>query len=253
MRIGKHRPSATLIIALLALFVALGGVGVAADGGNLVLGQPNTAASMTSLSAPVTGGKTFQLTNNDATDPASTALALHVPSGHAPFTVNSSGKVANLNADQVDGQSANAFALRSDSMRMSAVMKTGDSRYWDIGPNMRFTADCYLIGATVNLDISLLNDSPSRGRYDADTLALPKNTNPGNSIYSFGGIESGHGLVVTHLENPSSRATTGESDFVTLAWTDPTETITAILGAEALEFYKSNQCFLNGTLIRGAA
>ena len=63
-----RKPSPAMIVALLALFVALGGVGVAATGGNFILGQSNTATANTSLSSAVVGGKALQLTNNDASN-----------------------------------------------------------------------------------------------------------------------------------------------------------------------------------------
>ena len=90
------RPSPAMIVALLALlalFVALGGVGMAATGGNFILGASNTADKTSVLSAPLAGGKTLSLTNGDTTNAASTALGLTVASGHAPLTVSSTGKV----------------------------------------------------------------------------------------------------------------------------------------------------------------
>jgi hypothetical protein len=104
----KHRLTPTLLIALLAFFVALGGVGSAANGDKLILGQSNSATSQTSLSAPVVGGKALQVTNT-STNSGSTALGLSVASGHAPLTVNSSTKVANLNADLLDGLDSSGF------------------------------------------------------------------------------------------------------------------------------------------------
>jgi hypothetical protein len=65
-----RKPSPAMIVALAALFVALSGVGVAATGGNFILGQPNSATTNTSLSAPVAGGKALQLTNNDTSNAA---------------------------------------------------------------------------------------------------------------------------------------------------------------------------------------
>ena len=50
---SDRRPSAPLVISLIALFVSLGGAGYAATGGNFILGQPNTASNTTSLTAPV--------------------------------------------------------------------------------------------------------------------------------------------------------------------------------------------------------
>jgi len=97
-------PTPATILAGTALFVSLGGVGLAANGDNLLLGKINTAASATFLSAPVVGGKSFVIKNGDATNPSSTALSLNVASGHAPLTVNSRGLVANLNAGLLDGR-----------------------------------------------------------------------------------------------------------------------------------------------------
>jgi hypothetical protein len=102
LRSRLHRPSPAMVVALVALFVALGGTTYAATGGNFILGNPNSASSTTSLSAPISGKKALQLTNT-STGAGATALGLNVASGHPPFTVNSGTKVANLNADKLDG------------------------------------------------------------------------------------------------------------------------------------------------------
>jgi hypothetical protein len=107
-----RKPSPSMIVALVALFVALSGVGVAANGGNFILGHANNATLNTSLSAPVVGGKALQVTNNNTSNAASTALGLNVASGHAPFTVNSGVKVASLNADMVDGLDSSLLQRR---------------------------------------------------------------------------------------------------------------------------------------------
>jgi hypothetical protein len=103
-----RKPSPALIVAVLALFVALGGVGIAANGGSLVLGKPDNGATLkTGLSAPV-DDKALQLTNTN-TGTNATALGLTVASGHAPFTVSSQTRVANLNADKLDGIDSGGF------------------------------------------------------------------------------------------------------------------------------------------------
>src|SRR5581483_8162106 len=104
--------SPPMLVALAALFVALGGTTWAATGGSFVLGKPNTADATTSLTAPVAGGRALQLTNTDTTQVGSTALGLSVGSGHPPLSVNSSVKVTNLNADLLDGINSAGF-LRS--------------------------------------------------------------------------------------------------------------------------------------------
>ena len=104
----RKRPSPSMGVALIALFIALGGTTYAATGGNFILGDANTATTASSLSAPVAGGKVLQLTNTSGTA-GSTALGLTVASGKTPFTVNSGTKVTNLNADKLDTLDSTAF------------------------------------------------------------------------------------------------------------------------------------------------
>ena len=62
----KRRPSPTFVIASTALFVALGGPGYAATGGNFVLGGLNTATSPTSLTASGAGSTSgLSVTNSN--------------------------------------------------------------------------------------------------------------------------------------------------------------------------------------------
>jgi hypothetical protein len=103
-----RKPSPALVIAVLALFVALGGASWAATGGNFILGQGNTASSSSSLSAPVAGGSALTLSNTSTTA-GSSALRLNVAAGHPPFTVNSAGKVPSLNTDLLDGRDSSFF------------------------------------------------------------------------------------------------------------------------------------------------
>jgi hypothetical protein len=103
-----HKPSPAMIVALLSLFVALGGAGMAATGGNLILGKTNSANATSYLSAPVGGGNAFTLSNLNSTK-GSSAMRLNVASGHPPFVVNSTTRVSGLNADRLDGIAASGF------------------------------------------------------------------------------------------------------------------------------------------------
>ncbi len=116
------RPSPSMAVALLALFVALGGVGYSATGGNFILGQANTATTPSTLSAPI-AGKTLELTNT-ATSSGATALSLNVASGRPPLMVNRTTKIANLNADLLDGISSTGF-IRDGVAQTSAVTAAG--------------------------------------------------------------------------------------------------------------------------------
>jgi hypothetical protein len=120
--LNGRRPSASLVISTIALFVSLGGAGYAATGGNFILGQTNTATTPSLLAAPVSG-KTLRLRNTDTTAGA-TALGLEVASGHPPFAVDSSTKVAQLNADLLDGRDSGAF-LRKGVLQSASVSSAG--------------------------------------------------------------------------------------------------------------------------------
>jgi hypothetical protein len=105
------------VVGYIALFIALGGSAYGATGGNFILGQSNTAGNTTSLSAPISGKKALQVTNT-STGAGATALGLNVASGHPPFTVNSATKVANLNADKLDGVDSTGFLPSSSVQRL---------------------------------------------------------------------------------------------------------------------------------------
>ena len=108
----RHALSPSMAVALLALFVALGGVGVAATGGNFILGVPNTATSPTEVSASgAASTSTLKVTNTNTAN-GSTALELNVPTGKTPMKVNSGTKVTNLNADLLDGLESTSWVRR---------------------------------------------------------------------------------------------------------------------------------------------
>ena len=100
----RLRISPSLVISVLALFIALGGTAVAATGGNFILGNANSAGAKTTLTA-TNPGPALALSNT-TTNTGATALNLNVAPGHPPFTTNSTTAVKNLNADKVDGLDA---------------------------------------------------------------------------------------------------------------------------------------------------
>src|SRR5688500_11020114 len=106
----SRRPSPSMAVALLALFVALGGVGYSATGQSFILGQATTASTPSTLTAPV-AGKALEVTNT-STNVAATALGLTVGAGRPPLTVNSSARVTNLNSDFFDGLNSTSFIRR---------------------------------------------------------------------------------------------------------------------------------------------
>jgi hypothetical protein len=95
-----------LIGAVVTAVVMLSFPVVAAVGSNLILGQSNSADAITSLSGAA--ATNLRITNTQAASPA---LDLRVVSGSAPLKVNSTARVANLNADRLDGKHGGAYAL----------------------------------------------------------------------------------------------------------------------------------------------
>jgi hypothetical protein len=89
------RPSHATVVAYLALFVAMSGTAVATTGGAFILGQDNTASRTSTL-----------------TSRAGAPLSLDAAPGAAPMRVDSTKRVARLNADLLDGRHSSSF-LRS--------------------------------------------------------------------------------------------------------------------------------------------
>jgi hypothetical protein len=113
MPIRRRRPSAAIALLILSLVIFLSGVAGVADaatGGNFILGQSNTASSKTVLTAPL-AGPAMQVSNS-STATGATGLQLTVASGKPPLTVNSTGKVTNLNVDRIDNLDSTAFQRR---------------------------------------------------------------------------------------------------------------------------------------------
>jgi hypothetical protein len=117
------RISPSVVVAMLAIFVTLGGVGYSATGDTFIVGKSGNATSQTSLSA-TTAGKTLVLTNIE-TAVTSKALALNVPAGHPPLEVNSGAKVASLNADRLDDVDSGAFARLGVARTSGAGLASG--------------------------------------------------------------------------------------------------------------------------------
>ena len=87
-------------LALLALFIALGGAGYSATGGNFILGRTNSASLQTRLITPLAGAA-FRV-ENASTAAGATALAIVTARTRPPFLVTSSVKVPDLNADSME-------------------------------------------------------------------------------------------------------------------------------------------------------
>jgi hypothetical protein len=101
--VGRTASMVFGLALVLALIIGMASMALAANGGNFILGQTNVATALTILGGSAgADGPMLRIANNNA-DPNDTALELRVQSGEAPMTVNRDTKVANLNADKLDG------------------------------------------------------------------------------------------------------------------------------------------------------
>ena len=121
--LAKFRLTPSMTVALLALVVALGSTGYAANGGAFLLGLINGATQRTFLGANFNG--TALQINNTSAGASATALTLTVAAGHPPMKINTATKVTNLNADYLDGIDSARFVRRgadlSGAVSLSSV------------------------------------------------------------------------------------------------------------------------------------
>jgi hypothetical protein len=102
---GQRRPSPSLIISLIALFVALGGTTYAATGDALILGHSNSASKSTSLRSSAAKHAALRVADTAGKPAASFRANAGVP----PISVSNDRKIARLNADKLDGRDSSQF------------------------------------------------------------------------------------------------------------------------------------------------
>src|SRR3712207_555741 len=109
--LGRATTFVVGLAVILALTVGLASTALAGTGigARFDLGKTNMVNAVTRLVGSV-GGPSLTIDNNSATG-AATALNLQVEAGKAPMKVNSGAKVADLNADEVDGKSASEIGV----------------------------------------------------------------------------------------------------------------------------------------------
>jgi hypothetical protein len=149
MWVGRATVFVVGLAVILALTVglattALAGTGV---GARFQLGQTNTVNAITKLVGSV-AGPSLQIDNN-STNANATALNLQVEAGKAPMKVNSETKVANLNADKLDGLDSGAFlgvtAKATDSLHADQATNATDSDTLDGKDSHDFMTGHYYI------------------------------------------------------------------------------------------------------------
>jgi hypothetical protein len=238
--IGSHLKFAN-VISLAALFVALGGTTYAATGGNFLLGKPNTASSTSSLSAPI-AGKALQVTNT-STGAGATALGLTTASGHAPFTVNSGAKVANLNADKLDGIDSTGFLSSGNVKKLNfeAATGSGEPVLATVGPYTIKGQCADLMGTTA---LRLIANGPAGTSDYMYTEALNDSTfTPRSGQLSLSG--SGDTFIIPEL------FVSGPTDQKRVAGTAMMKTGSTVVQVDFNGLASSSSCRLYGTATMG--
>lgn len=108
-------------VVTLALILGVASVALGANGGNFILGRSNVATALTSLAGNV-NGSAMQVQNTNA-GTNDTALDVRVQPGETPIKINSDTKVANFNADELDGLDSTQIG-----QQMWAVVNADGSR-----------------------------------------------------------------------------------------------------------------------------
>jgi hypothetical protein len=125
MWVGRGAAAVFGLALVLALVMGVATMALAAVPGDpFRLGQTNGIDQMSTLVGNAAG--TMLRVENNSTAAGATALDLRVETGKAPMKVNSATRVANLNADRVDGKHATDFYAAGSKVVDSSHADTAD-------------------------------------------------------------------------------------------------------------------------------
>jgi hypothetical protein len=126
MWVGRATVFMVGLSVMLALVLGVATTALAAIPGDpFRLGQTNGIDAMSALVGNV--ASPMLRVDNSSTRVGATALDLRVEPGKAPMKVNSGARVANLNADRVDGKEASAFYAAGSKVSDSELLDGKDS------------------------------------------------------------------------------------------------------------------------------
>jgi hypothetical protein len=188
--LGKLRCSPAWVVSLLALFVALTGVGYAATGGGLILGHTNSASRGTALRSK--GGPTLALTNNGGKPAAS----FSVLRGKPPFAVNSSTKVKGLNADLLDGIDSSAFQRRVRNCAAGSAISEVNANGSVVCVTASALSPTWGLAGNAGTDPS----ADFLGTTDAEPLIIKTNNNEALRVDPEGGVGIGTTVISARLD-----------------------------------------------------
>jgi hypothetical protein len=191
MWVGRATVFMVGLAVIVALVLGAASMAFAGNGDPWRLGQTNTATAITSLGGTSgVDGPMVRLTNNNSgTD--DTALSLNVQGGEPPMTVNSSTKVAKLNADQLDGKGASEIGVNGLEEIFSQSAEDSNSSKTQ---TVRCPSGKIVVGTGFDVVGGKSGSSPN-----AETDVVVDEVSPGH----FG--PSDHGVTVTaYEETPTS-------------------------------------------------
>ena len=132
--VGRATVFCVGLAVTLALIFGAASTAFASNGNPWLLGNSNVATAITSLGGRLgVDGPMVRITNNntegDAVDTDDTALDLRVQSGEPPMWVNSDTKVANLNADKLDGKNSTEFISGYQMVEAATDLNLTDGKF----------------------------------------------------------------------------------------------------------------------------
>jgi hypothetical protein len=126
MSVGRATMFTVGLAVTLALMVGVATTALAAIPGDpFKLGRTNTINGLSTLAGAVNNA--MLRIDNNSSGLSATALDLQVEPGRAPMKVNSDTQVANLNADELDGNTANDFYYFGEKVQDSEYLDGKDS------------------------------------------------------------------------------------------------------------------------------
>jgi hypothetical protein len=126
MWVGRTASAVFGLALVLALVLSVATMALAAVPGDpFKLGRLNTIDAISRLQGSVGGPMLF--VDNNSSESNATALRLQVEQDHAPMLVNSDRRVANLNADLLDGQDSSGFYAAGSKVEDSSHADQADN------------------------------------------------------------------------------------------------------------------------------
>jgi hypothetical protein len=182
LRMARGTATMVGLVVMIALVLGIGTTALAAVPGDpFKLGRINTIGRITQLVGS-TNNAMLRI-ENSSKGPDATALDLQVAPGKPPVRINSRVRVANLNADRLDGKDAATFA-RADTPTYVSInaASTGPPPFDPFASNRAFCDDGDRLLTGGYFDLS----------------------NNGVAVESFGDLDGWH-VTVKRTDNSSAR------------------------------------------------